>query len=72
MANEPQRVVIGHVAENPMMLTACEWLDVFVDQQGQIRKGVRKNGYWELEVAEAGVYEFELRRWPREADTGLG
>ncbi len=71
IANEPQAVTIGHEAEDPMMLTACEWLDVFVDQQGQIRRGVEKNGYWHLEVAEAGEYEFELRRWPREADTAI-
>jgi arylsulfatase A-like enzyme len=71
IANEPQAVTIGSDAENPMMLTACEWLDVFVDQQGQIRRGVRKNGYWHLDVAQAGEYELELRRWPREADTAL-
>ncbi len=70
-ANEPQAVTIGSDDENPMMLTACEWLDVFVDQQSQIRRGVRKNGYWHLNVAEAGEYEFELRRWPREAETAL-
>ncbi len=29
IANEPQRVVIGSNEENPMMLTACDWLDVF-------------------------------------------
>jgi len=71
VANEPQRVVIGHEAENPMMLTACEWLDVFIDQQRQVRRADRKNGWWELEVAEAGEYEFELRRWPRDADLPL-
>lgn len=68
---EPQRVVIGSDAENPMLLTACEWLDVFVDQQVQIRRGVRKNGTWHLTVAEAGEYEFELRRWPRESGLKL-
>lgn len=68
IANEPQRVIIGHEAENPMLLTACEWLDVFIDQQQQIRRADLKNGWWELEVAEAGEYEFELRRWPRDAD----
>jgi arylsulfatase A-like enzyme len=67
-ANEPQRVIIGSPQENPSRLTACEWLDVFVDQQNQIRNGVRKSGYWLLEVAQAGDYEFELRRWPKEAD----
>ncbi|MHC4995297.1 MAG: sulfatase-like hydrolase/transferase, partial [Planctomycetota bacterium] len=71
IANEPQRVVIGHDAENPMMLTGCEWLDVFVDQQRQILRGTLKNGYWELEVAQAGEYELELRRWPRESGLAL-
>jgi arylsulfatase A-like enzyme len=69
--NEPGRVVIGSPAENPARLTACEWWDVFVDQQAQVRRGVRRNGVWHLEVAEAGEYEFELRRWPREAGVPL-
>ena len=52
-------------------MTACEWLDVFIDQQGQIRRGVQKSGYWLLDVAQDGQYEFELRRWPRDADLPL-
>ncbi len=71
IANEPQRVVIGNDAENPSLLTACEWLDVFIDQQIQVRRGDRKNGWWEIDVDQAGTYEFELRRWPREADAAL-
>ena len=67
--NRPQRIIIGHDAENPMMLTSCEWLDVFVDLQRQVRQGIRRNSWWEIEVARAGEYEFELRRWPR--DSGL-
>lgn len=69
IANVPQHVIIGSEHENPSLLTACEWLDVFVDQQYQVRLGERKNGWWELDVAEEGNYEFELRRWPR--DSGL-
>jgi len=73
---EPQRVIIGSEAENPMLLTACEWLDVFVDQQRQIRRGVRKNGAWHLKVDRPGRYVFELRRWPAESglrlDEGVG
>ena len=69
--NEPQRVVIGAPAENPTLLTACEWWDVFVDQQGQVRRGEAKNGVWHLEVASDGTYEIELRRWPREAALAL-
>jgi len=71
IANEPQRIIIGNEKENPMMLTACEWLDVFVDQQGQVKNGTEKNGYWLLDVEKAGTYEFELRRWPKELDRPL-
>ena len=71
VANEPQRVIIGSDRENPSLLTACEWLDVFVDQQIQVRRADRKNGWWELEVAQEGEYEFELRRWPRESGLAL-
>jgi arylsulfatase A-like enzyme len=71
IANVPRRIIIGHEKENPTMLSSCEWLDVFVDQQRQVIRGPRRNGYWCLEVAEAGEYEFELRRWPREIDTPL-
>jgi len=70
-ALEIQRIVIGHEEENPMMITACEWLDVFVDQQIQIRRGVRKNGIWHIIIERPGTYEFELRRWPREAGLAL-
>lgn len=71
LANEAQPVIIGHPAENPMKLTACEWLDVFIDQQRQIRRADLKNGWWEVSVAEAGEYQFELRRWPRETKLAL-
>uniref|UniRef100_UPI0035648AAC sulfatase/phosphatase domain-containing protein n=1 Tax=Stieleria sp. TaxID=2795976 RepID=UPI0035648AAC len=67
----PQRVIIGNDAENPMLLTACEWLDVFVDQQRQIRRADRKNGTWHLAVDRAGTYRLELRRWPRESGLSL-
>ncbi len=67
----PQRVVIGDDAENPMLLTACEWLDVFVDQQLQVRRGERKIGVFHVRVAQAGRYRFELRRWPRESQLTL-
>jgi hypothetical protein len=71
IANESQRVVIGNDSENPTMLTACEWTDVFIDQQAQVRRGVSANSYWELQVDQPGQYEFELRRWPKEIDVPL-
>lgn len=71
LANEVQYITIGSDAENPMMLTACEWMDVFVDQQQQIRRAERRNSYWHLNVARAGAYRFELRRWPVESGLKL-
>jgi arylsulfatase len=71
IANQVQRVIIGSEHENPMTLSACEWRDVFVDQQQQVRMAERKNSYWDLDVAQAGMYRFELRRWPRESGLAL-
>jgi hypothetical protein len=65
-------VVIGAEAENPTMLTACEWFDVFVDQQRQVRTADPKLGVWHLEVDRPGDYEIELRRYPREAALAIG
>lgn len=70
-ANEVQRIIIGSAHENPTKLTAIDWLDVFVDQQQQISYGARKNSYWCLEVDNAGEYEIELRRWPKETNASI-
>lgn len=68
---EPERVIIGSDVENPAQLTACEWLDVFIDQQKQVRRVDHKFGAWHLTVDQAGSYEFELRRWPEDCPLGL-
>ena len=68
LANEEQRIIVGTKYENPTKLSATEWLDVFIDQQGQILRGVQKSGYWLIDVARAGEYEIELRRWPKESE----
>ncbi|MFZ5831056.1 MAG: arylsulfatase [Planctomycetota bacterium] len=71
VCNELQPSVIGSDAQNPVTLTACEWADVFIDQQLQVRRGERKNGLWHVEVAQAGKYTFELRRYPSESGLKL-
>jgi arylsulfatase len=70
-ANDFEAVSIGHAAENPVVLTACEWADVFIDQQVQVRRGDRKNGFWHVNVAAAGEYAFEVSRWPAGAGLAL-
>jgi arylsulfatase len=66
--NQFSRVVIGATAEPHSLLSPCEWADVFLDQMAQVRRGERKNGVWHLEADGDGKYQFELRRWPAEAD----
>ena len=75
--NVPERVVIGSRHENPSLLTACEWFDVFLDQQRQVRQAERKNGFWYVEVAEPGEYEAAgradgVRRLPRPSARSAG
>jgi arylsulfatase A-like enzyme len=64
-------VVVGAKQENPVLVSACEWADVFLDQSSQVRRGQRKNGIWHLQVARAGRYEISLRRWPRDCDAAI-
>mgnify|MGYP001293268664 CR=1 FL=1 len=70
-AEEFEPPVVGHEAENPVTLTACEWADVFVDQQAQVRRGERKSGLWHIEAARAGTYAFTMSRWPYESGLRL-
>lgn len=69
--NELCNIVIGSEEEPVTMLSAADWQDVFLDQQRQVRRGMRRSGPWGLEVRRSGRYEFELRRWPRETGAGL-
>lgn len=69
--NEFGAIIIGSDAENPSLLSPCDWQDSFLDQGAQVRSGLRRNGVWNVIVDRAGEYKFELRRWPREADAAL-
>jgi arylsulfatase A-like enzyme len=39
--------------------------------QAMVADGVKALGYWTVRFAVAGVYRFELRRWPREVDAPI-
>ncbi len=39
--------------------------------QDQVRSGIGDRGYWPVNVLEEGLYEIELRRWPKESQLGL-
>ena len=63
-------VHIGAPQEKVTQLSPCEWQDVFLDQQAQVRRQ-KRNGVWTLFAERDGVYEFSLRRWPVETDVAI-
>ncbi|MBU2884622.1 arylsulfatase [Gilvimarinus agarilyticus] len=76
---EPTPIYLGSEQANPVYLNSHDWLGhnkIVPWKQSYIRQGVREDdgehkGYWWVNVVEAGEYEFELRRWPEEANTPI-
>ena len=62
---------IGTAAENPVLISACEWAGVWMDQCLQVRRGDRRNGLWHIHVERPGDYEISLRRWPESVDVAI-
>ena len=71
--DEHCEIVIGSDKENPSRLTCHDWHggDLPPWDQTHILKGTQANGFWAVEVARAGDYEFSLRRWPIEVDAPI-
>ena len=44
---------------------SCAW------NQAMIREGLKCNGYYEIFVEKAGIYQVSLRRWPNETRHGI-
>ena len=61
-------IIIDPAVEDPFCLHShdCHTDDPPPWNQEQIRLGKVDNGFWVLDVAEAGSYRFDLRRWPIE------
>jgi arylsulfatase A-like enzyme len=72
--DEYARIVIGSERENPSRLTAHDWHGETIPwNQNMIRDDdLYANGFWALEVARPGRYEWVLRRFPREAEGPIG
>ncbi len=61
-------IPIGIDAEPVVRLACHDWHGPKAPwNQGLVRQGMEANGFWAVEVARDGTYEFELRRWPVEA-----
>ncbi len=71
-AGEMVRIVLGSEAANPVRLTSHDWHGEDGAErswnQRQIRQGPVANGFWAVQVARAGEYRVELRRWRQEVD----
>ena len=66
-------IIIGSDKENPSTLTCHDWHSIegvrqAHSNQGAVRDGAQTSGFWAVEIASDGVYEFALRRWPAEVD----
>jgi len=64
-------ISIGADQENPVKLCAADWAKIYCDNMNNLREGLNRNGPWHLLVEKDGVYEIELRRWPKEADAAI-
>jgi arylsulfatase A-like enzyme len=63
------QIIIGSDQENPSRLMSHDWHSPNPAwSQGAVRSGSEANGFWAVEVAREGTYEFALRRWPVEVD----
>jgi len=63
-------IIIGSENANPVTLYASDWQGDYCDN----RRGLMTadgTGYWDLIVERPGVYELELRRWPKESNKTL-
>ena len=69
------RIGIGSDQENPTHLNPHDWhvehQRLSVWNHRQVMRGMMGNGYWAINVTKAGMYDFELRRWPAHLDSTL-
>lgn len=65
-------IIIGSDEENPTRLMSHDWHGPSVPwHQGHVRKGLKANGFWAVEIERTGTYQFEVRRWPEEVDAPM-
>lgn len=64
--DEYSEIVIGSNQQNPARLTCFEWHSSRHWWQDSVREASPGNGFWAIDVAQAGNYEITLRRWPEE------
>lgn len=64
-------IVVGSRHETPTVLTTHDVHGQVVWNQDSVLAGSPTHGYWAIEIARSGIYEFRLRRWPLEVDAAI-
>ena len=68
--DRPRWITIGSEKAPSSILYAQDWTGDYCDNRGGLTQA-RAKGYWNVIVDRAGIYELELRRWPRESEKAL-
>jgi len=69
---DPPVPIIGAAQQRETRLSSADWqLDGAPWNHALVANGPRIIGDWQAEIAQAGTYHFEVRRWPREADAPM-
>ncbi len=64
------RIIVGSPTENPTLITCHDWHGQRVPwHQNMVRKTMVANGFWAIDVEEAGRYAFTLRTRPSGDDS---
>jgi len=66
----PRWITIGSEQEPSSILYAQDWTGDYCDNRGGLTQA-RAKGYWNVIVDRPGIYELELRRWPKESEKTL-
>jgi len=68
--NPYPRPIIGSVHAEETWLTPDSWIldrsAIHIWSQVHVLRGVKNNGFWPVEIANKGRYQFDVRRWPKE------
>lgn len=66
------RFIAGHKDDAEVFLSPSDWyLPKVPWNHAQVAAGSTYAGTWDIHISEDGVYRFEVRRWPREANGSI-
>ncbi|MGJ8653187.1 MAG: sulfatase-like hydrolase/transferase [Opitutaceae bacterium] len=67
-SHEYTRIIVGNPEEPVANLLAHDFHGTVIWSQGNVLKGDKGSGFIAIEFDQAGSYDFDLRRWPKEIE----